>query len=165
MIQTLNTPRLTLRALCREDREALVRLHRDPAVMRFNPSPPASDAEALARLDGNVFCDWPPGLGFWAIEREATFQGWIMLIPFRGDPTLVEVGYRLHTHAWGQGVATEALAAVTAYATLGRDCILAEARSDNPASIRVLEKAGYRLKEGFEEDGVNWDRYMYGTGY
>lgn len=163
MIQTLNTPRLTLRALCLGDRDALVRLHRDPAVMRFNPAPPASDEDASARLDANIFCAWPPGLGFWAVEREQAFLGWIMLIPFRGHPALVEVGYRLHADAWGQGVATEALAAITAYAVLGRDCILAETRPDNAASIRVLEKAGYRLDAPFEEDGVPWLRYRYGT--
>jgi RimJ/RimL family protein N-acetyltransferase len=59
-----------------------------------------------------------------------------------------EVGYWLGESCWGRGVATEALQIFTRYAfsELGLLRLFALPLSDNRASIRVLEKAGF----GFE---------------
>jgi len=80
-----------------------------------------------------------------------------------------EVGYWLGESFWGRGIATEALRAVTdyAFATFG-DVIRLEAGvfSWNPASARVLEKAGYtlegRLRQAIVKDGRVCDRLLYG---
>lgn len=60
-----------------------------------------------------------------------------------------EVGYWLGEEFWGRGIATDALKAATAYAlrTYKLNRIYALPFNDNLASIRVLEKAGYR-REG-----------------
>ena len=60
-----------------------------------------------------------------------------------------EIGYWLGEAFWGRGVATEALSAVTRYAIErhGLTRIFALPFAHNPASCRVLEKAGY-LREG-----------------
>lgn len=60
-----------------------------------------------------------------------------------------EVGYWLGEEFWGQGICTEALKAATPYAlkTYHLNRIFALPLSGNLASIRVLEKAGYR-REG-----------------
>ncbi len=60
-----------------------------------------------------------------------------------------EVGYWLGEAFWSQGICTEALRAATPYAlkTYNLNRILALPFSENRASIRVLEKAGYR-REG-----------------
>jgi RimJ/RimL family protein N-acetyltransferase len=59
-----------------------------------------------------------------------------------------EVGYWLGQACWGRGIATEALRLFTDYAfgTLGLLRVFALPLADNPASIRVLEKAGYQLE-------------------
>jgi len=59
-----------------------------------------------------------------------------------------EVGYWLGQPFWGRGIATEALRAVTDYAFRTLDiCRLEAGVFDwNPASARVLEKAGYVLE-------------------
>jgi RimJ/RimL family protein N-acetyltransferase len=59
-----------------------------------------------------------------------------------------EIGYWLAESHWGQGIATEALIAVTAYATEthGLTRIFAVPFATNHASCRVLEKAGYVLE-------------------
>ena len=59
-----------------------------------------------------------------------------------------EVGYWLGQPFWGRGIATEALRAVTDYAFTTLDiCRLEAGVFDwNPASARVLEKAGYVLE-------------------
>ena len=59
-----------------------------------------------------------------------------------------EIGYWLGEPFWGRGIATEALRAVTDYAFETFDiCRLEAGVFDwNPASARVLEKAGYTLE-------------------
>lgn len=59
-----------------------------------------------------------------------------------------EIGYWLGEPFWGRGIATETLRAMTAYAFEQFDiCRLEAGVFDwNPASMRVLEKAGYTLE-------------------
>jgi RimJ/RimL family protein N-acetyltransferase len=56
-----------------------------------------------------------------------------------------EVGYALHPDHWGNGYATEAVALLTRYAFEERRLakLVAKAYAHNPASMRVLEKAGW----------------------
>jgi RimJ/RimL family protein N-acetyltransferase len=79
-----------------------------------------------------------------------------------------EIGYWLGVAHWGRGIATAALRAVTrhAFAThheLRR--LYAVPYTWNPASARVLEKAGYRLegtlRESVLKDGKILDQWMY----
>jgi RimJ/RimL family protein N-acetyltransferase len=60
-----------------------------------------------------------------------------------------ELGYWLGEEFWNRGIITEAVIAVTQYAfeTLGMARVDAEVFEWNPASMRVLEKAGF-VKEG-----------------
>ncbi|MGI6448822.1 MAG: GNAT family N-acetyltransferase [Desulfitobacteriia bacterium] len=59
-----------------------------------------------------------------------------------------EIGYWLGESYWGQGIMTEAVKAVTAYAFRNFDLCRLQAGvfATNPASMRVLEKAGYRFE-------------------
>ena len=78
-----------------------------------------------------------------------------------------EIGYWLGAEHWGRGYATEALIAASDYAFSELDLLRLEAGvfSSNPASARVLEKAGYR-REGNQRRAVNkggvlLDRWLY----
>ncbi len=59
-----------------------------------------------------------------------------------------EIGYWLGEAFWGRGLATEALCALTEFGFVRFDLcrIFACVFEWNPASARVLEKAGYRLE-------------------
>jgi RimJ/RimL family protein N-acetyltransferase len=78
-----------------------------------------------------------------------------------------EIGYWLGEPFWGRGIATEALRAVTEYAFEHFDiCRLEAGVFDwNPASARVLEKAGYtlegRARLAVVKDGRSGDRLLY----
>jgi [ribosomal protein S5]-alanine N-acetyltransferase len=69
-----------------------------------------------------------------------------------------EIGYWLGESYWGRGIATEALRAVSDYAFATFDICRLEAGvfEWNPASMRVLEKAGYAL-EGRRRRSVTKD--------
>jgi len=78
-----------------------------------------------------------------------------------------EIGYWLGEAHWGHGIATEAVRAVTEYAFTTFDlCRLhAGVFEWNPASMRVLEKAGYTLEarhhKNVTKDGETIDRLVY----
>jgi RimJ/RimL family protein N-acetyltransferase len=78
-----------------------------------------------------------------------------------------EVGYWLGEPYWGRGIATEALVLVTEHAFRDRNFLrlFALPFADNPASARVLEKAGYaregRLRSSSVKFGVPKDQWMY----
>jgi RimJ/RimL family protein N-acetyltransferase len=78
-----------------------------------------------------------------------------------------EIGYWLGEEFWGRGIATDALIAVTEYAFSNYDLcrLYAHVFDWNPASARVLEKAGYqfegRLKKSVTKNGQTIDQLMY----
>lgn len=62
------------------------------------------------------------------------------------EPGNFELGYWLAPERWGQGLATEAAQAMVVYGfeKLGAEALTSAHFADNPASGRVLEKAGFR---------------------
>ncbi|MEO8351229.1 MAG: GNAT family N-acetyltransferase [Chthoniobacteraceae bacterium] len=78
-----------------------------------------------------------------------------------------EVGYWLGESYWGRGIMTEALGALTewAFRELGLVRIHASVYARNPASARVLEKAGYacegRMRARYRRDGEFIDGLLY----
>ena len=72
---------------------------------------------------------------------------------FRSAPEAVlEIGYWIGKPYWGQGLSTEAAKAIIKEAreTLGIKALMAGAFADNPSSLRVLEKLGFK-RTGKEE--------------
>ena len=80
-----------------------------------------------------------------------------------------EIGYWLGEAYWGRGIMTEALRAVTAFAfeAHGLVRLYASVFEWNPASMRVLEKAGYVregvLRRSAIKDGKVIDQVLYGV--
>ncbi|HXU39426.1 MAG TPA: GNAT family N-acetyltransferase [Blastocatellia bacterium] len=78
-----------------------------------------------------------------------------------------EIGYWLGEEFWGRGIVTEAVRAVTDYAfeTFDLCRVYAGVFEWNPASMRVLEKAGYefecRMKKSVTKDGQTIDELIY----
>ena len=78
-----------------------------------------------------------------------------------------EIGYWLGEPFWGRGIMAEALEAVTRYAVHehGLTRVFAVPYAWNPASFRVLEKAGYtlegRMRKSAIKDGQVLDQLLY----
>ena len=162
MIPTLETPRLRLRPLASSDEADLIALDSDPEVMRYVGSPagvksPTETAErARLRIRETQRGDYEP-LGFWRIEGrgDRAFHGVGALIRMP-DSDDVEVAYRLARSAWGQGIATEAAAALVAHALgpLALPRVVAVTYPENQASQRVLDKLGFERRGLREYKGV-----------
>ena len=104
----------------------------------------------------------------WAIEVDGEASGGIG-IELHSDVERVsaEIGYWLGESVWGRGVATEALKGVTAEAFKRFEItrLYALPFADHAASVRVLEKAGYRreghLRQSAIKDGKIRDQLLF----
>ncbi|MBK8159646.1 MAG: GNAT family N-acetyltransferase [Rhodospirillaceae bacterium] len=143
----LTTPRLTLRPLAMSDAPALHQWLSDPQVMRYWSTLPhteiaqteawvQSSLDAMAKGEAQDFAVLHDGR---VIGRVAFWQG-------------DEIGFLFDPKAWGKGFASEALRAIAAYGfeVLGFDEIRADVDPDNAASLRVLERVGFK-RTGFAE--------------
>ena len=135
-VPTLQTARLTLRALQRSDLDDVVRLVNDFAVSQWltmvpYPYGPADAAEFLHLGQSGA-------LGpLWVITRDGAMLGVVSVD--------AELGYWLGTGAWGQGYMTEACQAVIThhFATTSADAIHVNYLDGNLGSRRVLDKLGF----------------------
>lgn len=160
----IETPRLRLRRLRPSDEPDLVALDSDPEVMRYVGSPAGVKAadETLARVRERIGSDHGP-IGFWRVERRAdgAFCGLGALVRMpSGDD--VELAYRLVRSAWGQGIASEAGAALLEYAfgPVGLGRLVAVTYPDNRASQRVLDRLGFERQDDVDYKGVRVAYYV-----
>jgi RimJ/RimL family protein N-acetyltransferase len=149
----LDTARLALRAHRLDDFADVAAMWMDPEVTRFIRAKAQSQEDVWARLLRYVGHWSLLGFGYWAARERATgrFVGDVGFANLRREitPSLgeaPEAGWVLAPWSYGQGFATEAVTAVTAWASLAfagpTVCII---DPDNAASIRVAEKCGYRF--------------------
>ena len=156
----VETERLRLRPLRASDLDDLAALYADPQAMRFSLG--LLDRErSRERLEHHVEMARKRDLGAHAVVDRADdrFLGICGFHPQTIDGVEeIEVGYRLMPHAWGRGVATEALCATVAYGleTLKLPRIIAIVEPENAASCRVAEKAGLVL----ERSAHKWERFV-----
>ena len=156
-LRGIETARLRLRPVRREDEDALHRLWTEPLVRRF-----LFDDEVVSRewvreeIERTLACFRDRGFGQWAVRRAGSEE----LIGFCGfrcfheqpEPQLL---YGMHPSVWGEGLATEAARAMIrcGFEELGFPRIVASADAPNAASLRVMEKSGLTFSERTREHG------------
>lgn len=168
----LHTPRLLLRELSPADLEAVHRLHSLPEVDEFNTLGIPEAVETTERL----LTDWlaqraatPRTAYVFAVQRTADheFVGLMALTLGKATFKNAEVWYKLLPAHWGQGLTTEALRALLAFGfnRLRLHRIEAGCAVENPASARVLEKAGMtregRKRQVLPIRGTWVDNYLF----
>lgn len=153
-VPVLETARLRLRAHRIEDHAARTAMLSDPEVTRYLGGRLFTGEEVWRRLLQFIGLWNLLGYGYWAAEEKDTgrYVGDIGFADFHRDmqPSLVgmlEFGWVLAAHSHGKGYASEAVAAATAwgeqhFGALRAVCIISP---ENLPSIRVAEKAGFRL--------------------
>jgi RimJ/RimL family protein N-acetyltransferase len=156
------------------DLEAMAALVEDPAVQRFTrvPVPPPADfariwldAYEVGRRDGTreLFAITAP--------RSGEFLGLAMAPRIDRDARTAELGYVVAPDARGRGVATQALARLTAWAFEAQHAFRLELliSVENEASKRVAARCGYvqegvlrsmHLKADLREDTEIWSRLI-----
>lgn len=146
----IETPRLFIRRLIREDLPWLFQLHSNPEVMRYIRIPDQKLSETAEKIESIIqHPNWSKGQGLYPIHVKSTGKaiGWTLFNRFP-ETDLPETGYRLFPACWGKGIATEATLAFVDYLHLQLQLPLVGACThlENKASQRVLEKCGFMAK-------------------
>lgn len=158
MREFLVTDRRLLRDVSEADAEWMFDLDSDPDVMRYvGPRWPADVAGYRERARTvHVPMQAHPWHGLRIVLDRAAddLLGWVFVRPATAcwcareigwtRPDEVEIGYRFRRAAWGRGIATEAATPLVrlALADPATTAVVAYARKDNLASLRVLERLG-----------------------
>lgn len=145
-----------MRAHTGEDYEAECAMWADPAVVRFIGGQASTRQQCWSRLL-NYIGHWRlMGFGYWAIESKSTgaFIGEIGFADFKRDiipamQNVPELGFALVSSEHGKGYASEAVHAVLEWgdANVPSKRTVCMINEENAASLRVVEKAGYRTFE------------------
>jgi ribosomal-protein-alanine N-acetyltransferase len=157
-MHVLETKRLILRHLERDDLDDLAPLYADAEIRRHFPEGTLDRAETLEEIEW--FLDGHPDhpeLGLWATIHKPSgeFIGRCGLLPWTIEGQFeVEVAYLLARPYWGQGLATEAAAAIVQYACerLGYARLICLIEPANAASIAVAERIGMRFERECEDE-------------
>jgi RimJ/RimL family protein N-acetyltransferase len=144
----IETPRLILREWREADKEHFARINADPKVMEFFPARlTRAQSDALVTKIQAHFRKHDFGVCAAELKAKGIFIGFIGLnIPsFRAHFTpCVEIGWRLSSEVWGQGLATEGAQAIAKFGrkVLGLKEIVSFTVAPNIRSRRVMEKLG-----------------------
>ena len=131
---------VTLRPVGEADLDVLFRHLSDPdaVLMAAFTSEDPQDRDRFDAHMRRIMAD--PGVTLRAVVRAGEVVGSISSFVVDGD---TEVTYWIDCAAWGQGIASQALALLLD--EVPTRPLHARAASDNAASLRVLEKAGFRV--------------------
>lgn len=160
----LETERLILRPWRTDDEEALVRHANNRKVsinLRDHFPYPYTREHAREWIGRNLDPPSPPTN--LVIEHAGELIGGIGLVPLSDVSRFTaEVGYWLGEELWGRGFATEALRRITDYAFehFSFERLEAWVFASNPASGRVLEKAGYEYEATLRRNAFKEGRFL-----
>ena len=135
---------------------------RSPAIRKTLPQKAQTLEEALADFRKTQ----EPGAQSFGrtVYADGEYIGdvWCYCMDLAGDPQAMVSYCVFEPELWGQGAATEALSLFLAEIRerFGLERVGAFTFAGNAASIRVLEKNGFRLTESFVEDGVESGYYL-----
>lgn len=153
-LPTLDGGGLQLRWLGERDLPALESIFSDREVVRYMATEPLDTRAAAEQYLQSIREGFLEGsLYQWGIERAGQIVGTCTLAAIDRDNRCAEIGFALGRRYWGQGLILRALPALIDFAfdTLRLHRLGADADPRNAASIRVLEKLGFR-REGLRRE-------------
>ena len=166
----LNTNRLHLRKVRREDAPLFFRFAGSEAVTKYMFWKPHADVnESVASIE-KTLSRYPLGNCWrWGIALKETDElvGIIDLLGIREAEGSCTFAYMIAEEFWGRGFATEALSAVLRFAfdRLELETVWAEHFGPNEASGAVMRKAGMKYtgtEPGkYEKNGITYDVPQY----
>ena len=148
----IETARLILRAFEPGDAEAAFRnWTSDEKVTRFLRWPTHTDLSVTERVIGDWVSDSrKPDFYQWAIVPKDLGEpiGTISVVDSNERLGILHIGYCIGSRFWGQGITSEAFAAVIPYLfrEVGANRIESQHDPENPASGRVMRKCGLRYE-------------------
>ena len=163
-LPTLLTPRLILRPARMSDAEDMYEYSRDPEVARhvlWDAHTSIHQTRAYLRFLIRQYRNASPATFVIALRGSGKVIGTIGFMWLQTDNRSAEIGYSLSRAYWNQGIMSEALKVVLefGFTKLGLNRIEAQHEFDNPASGRVMLKAGMRHEGTLRQRVYNKGRY------
>ena len=148
-LPVLETTRLLLRPLKMSDSQDVFAYSKDPEVARhvlWDAHQTIGQTRAYLRYILRQYRNGEPGSYGIVLKDSGRVIGTIGFMWVNTENQSAEVGYSLAREYWNHGIMTEALRAVLdlAFETLKLHRVEAQHETDNPASGRVMVKAGMR---------------------
>lgn len=163
IIVQIVTPRFILRPYCKRDLPSMVKHISDKAIAGPTLTIPypytMKDAEDWYRRFRNIMRRKNPGRLAFAIEIDGEVVG---TVGMSFDDHKAEIGYWLGRKYWGQGIMTDVVKETTKYGfnKLGLRRMYAHVFPSNKASMRVLEKAGYKFEGILRKNIKKGDKFI-----
>ena len=151
MNERIQTDRLLLSPITAAERDDMVAIFKDDCVKKtymLPDLPTRADEDKVFWTFARLSCDERRYVR--GIFRDNKLIGWINEVHVQGSE--IELGYVIAPAEQNKGYATEALrASIDALFARGCTAVIAGAFEENPASMRVMEKAGMKKSERTEE--------------
>ena len=163
----IETERLFMRRITREDFSALCRTLKDETAMRAYEGA-FSDEEVKEWIDRQIARYKEYEFGLWAVILKETGeligQCGLTMQPWK-DKSVLEIGYLFERKQWHKGYATEAARACKKYAfeNLKSDAVCSIIRDTNVASQNVALRNGMKKKDEWVKryKGVDMPHYRF----
>jgi RimJ/RimL family protein N-acetyltransferase len=161
----IETDRLILREFQQIDFKELAPILADPKVMKFATTGVHSVEQVQRKIANFIACYEKYGFGKWAVilKESNRLIGYCGIAVEQIDgKDEKELGYRLDSSYWRQGLATEAASASVKYGFehLNLLYVIGVVERANTASARVLGKVGMRYERTTIFHGVEMDLYQ-----
>ncbi|MBM7542232.1 GNAT family N-acetyltransferase [Amphibacillus cookii] len=157
MKKVIETERLYLRELIKEDIQELAKVLSDPESMQYYPNPfNQTGVEKWIQWNIDNYKKYNHGLWAVILKGGETFIGDCGITMQAIENEIVpEIGFHIIKKYWNQGYATEAATACRDYAfnVLNYSKIFSYTTLENRSSQKVAEKLGMQTYKIFEKNG------------
>lgn len=167
MVDIIETERLWLRPIEKNDVDRIFLLDSNPEVMKYIGVPVVKELHESEKVIDRIqkqYIDY--GIGRFAVIEKATnlLIGWsglkYLTETINDHINIYDLGYRFLPEFWGKGYATEAAKPFVklAFEELKLEKLYAMAHAENIGSNKILQKLGFQQNGTFaEHDGIcNW---------
>lgn len=147
---TYSAQRISAKQLCSNDAPTLLKIYSDKEAMKYRGSKAlctlndAKDMVKYAYVEGDYKTKLR--LAIW-LKNDPQLIGTLLIKQYAEQKALFEIGFSFAKDHWGNGYATETLsmAEQSIFANAPTATIQAWCRKENVASIKVFQKAQYKL--------------------
>lgn len=170
MFPILETERLILREITKEDVIEIFACFSNEQVTRYYGAEPFQKIEQAAELIEHFSKNYEEKRGVrWGIVKKKTKRliGTVGFNTWSTTHKRAEIGYEIHPDEWRKGYTTEAISKILSYGfnEMGLTRIGAVVFTENEASNKLLTKLGFHtegiLKNYMYQSGIPHDTYIY----
>ncbi|WP_168014127.1 GNAT family N-acetyltransferase [Halomonas salinarum] len=147
-MEICETERLAIRPLSLSDVPALTEILSDPEVMKHSVRGVCDEVATRKFIEWCLACYDSHGVGPWALidKKDSALVGFCGVGPeMVAGVEEINLGYRIATRYWNQGLTSEAAKAVLndAFRKRQSSSVVVIIEPEHVASLRVAEKAGF----------------------